>query len=233
MWFFAFVYLFYTWILLVLKWDWDELSWAKTKIMWTIFALLMIFLIEPLVRTVFFWGSSTQKSWEILSNTWSAIEAAKLWVLQIEWFIWYIESFMVLIALIMIIKSAISMIFAHSEEVKLKEQKDTILWTWIWFIIILLSKILVYFWIYWNPVTDEWRDFWKVISEVSSLVNYFLWFLASIAVAMIIYWWVKMIFSWEEEAKEWKEVVKNVVIWSIIISIAYVLIITLVWWQVK
>jgi hypothetical protein len=36
---------------------------------------------------------------------------------------------MVLIALIMIIKSAISMIFAHSEEVKLKEQKDTILWT--------------------------------------------------------------------------------------------------------
>lgn len=231
MWFFAFIYLFYTWVWLVIKWDWDELSWAKTKILWTVFALLMTFLVEPLVRTVFFWGSWTQKSWEILSWTWSASEAAKIWVLQIEWFISYIETFIVLLALFMIIKSAVSMIFAHDEEVKLWEQKKTILWTWIWFIIILMSKILVYFWVYWNPVTWTWTNVWKVVSEISWIMKYFLWFLASLAVAMIIYWWTKMIFSWEEEWKEWKEIIKNTIIWAIIISVAYVLVITLIWWK--
>lgn len=231
MWFFAFVYLFYTWVSIIIKWDWEELAWAKTKILWTIFALLMTFLIEPLVRTVFFWGSWTQKAWEILSSTWSAVEAAKIWVLQIEWLIWYIETFIVLLALVMMISSAVSMIFSQDEESKLAEQKKTILWTWVWFIIILMSKVLVYFWIYWNPLTEEWRNVWVVVSEISWIMKYFLWFLASIAVAMIIYWWTKMIFSWEEEAKEWKEIVKNVIIWAVIISIAYVLVITLIWWK--
>ena len=232
MWFFAFIYLFYTWISIIIKWDWDELAWAKTKILWTIFALLMTFLIEPLVRTVFFWWSGQQKAWEILSNTWSAIDAAKIWVSQIEWFIWYIETFIILLALVMMIKSAVQMIFAHDEAVKLEEQKKTILWTWVWLIIILLSKTLVYFWVYWNRVSWEWRDFWKVVAEISWVISYLLWFLASIAVAMIIYWWAKMIFSWDEDAKEWKEIIKNVIIWAIIISIAYVLVITLIWWKV-
>ena len=232
MWFFAFIYLFYTWISLVINWSADELAAAKSKILWTIAALLMTFLIEPLVRTVFFWWSWTQKAWEILNSTWSAVDAAKIWVLQIEWLIWYIETFVILIALVMMIKSAVSMIFAHDSEVKLKEQKDTILWTWIWLVVILFSKTLVYFWVYWNWVTWEWRDMWKVVAEVSWLLNYILWFLASIAVAMIIYWWAKMIFSGEEEAQEWKAIIKNVIIWSIIISVAYVLVTTLVWWRV-
>ena len=232
MWFFAFLFLFYTWISIVIKWDWDELAWAKTKILWTIFALLMTFLIEPLVRTVFFWGSWSQNSWDILNNSSSATNAAKIWVAQIEWFIWYIETFIVLLALVMMMKSAVQMIFTHDEAVKLEEQKKTILWTWVWLVIILLSKILVYFWIYWNPVTEEWRNFGKVVSEISWVINYLLWFLASIAVAMIIYWWTKMIFSWGEDAEEWKIIIKNVVIWSIIISIAYVLVITLIWWKI-
>lgn len=240
MWFFAFIYLFYTWISIVIKWDWEELTWAKTKILWTIFALLMTFLIEPLVRTVFFWwwhddAWNLIKSWDILSWTWTAIDAAKIWVMQIEWLIWYIETFVILLALVMMIKSAVLMIFAHSEETKLEEQKNTILWTWVWLIIILLSKVIVYFWVYWELQEDNTRvtDFWKVVAEISWVMNYFLWFLASIAVAMIIYWWTKMIFSADEDAEEWKVVIKNVIIWSIIISIAYVLVITLVWWQVK
>lgn len=238
MWFFAFVYLFYTWVLLIIKWDWDELSWAKIKILWTIFALLMTFLIEPLVRNVFFWWWSTLdenwefiKSWDIFSGTWNAIISAKIWVLQIEWFISYIETFVVLLALVMIIKSAVSMIFSHDEELKLAEQKKTILWTWVWFIIILMSKIIVYFWIYWDPASWTWTDVWKVVTEVSWIMKYFLWFLASLAVAMIIYWWTKMIFSWEEDASEWKEIIKNTIIWAIIISVAYVLVITLIWWK--
>jgi hypothetical protein len=37
--------------------------------------------------------------------------------------------FVILFALVMMIKSAIQMIFANTEELKLEEQKKTILWT--------------------------------------------------------------------------------------------------------
>ena len=232
MWFFWFVYLFYTWVIMIVQRWQDQIDWAKTKILWTILALLWTYLIEPLVRTVFFWWSWVQHAWEILNSTWSAVNAAKIWVLQIEWIIWYLEKFVILLALVMMIKSAVTMIFSQDEEVKLWEQKKTILWTWVWLIIILLSKTLVYFWIYWNMATWEWRDMWKVVTEVSWLMNYILWFVASIAVALIIYWWTKMIFSWDQDSEEWKTIIKNVIIWAIIISIAYVLVITLVWGKI-
>ncbi|MCD5382965.1 hypothetical protein LR002_02480 [Candidatus Gracilibacteria bacterium] len=226
--FFAFIYLFYTGISLVINGSADELAAAKSKILWTIAALLMTFLIEPLVRTVFFGGSGTQKAGEILNSTGSAVDAAKIGVLQIEGLIGYIETFVILIALVMMIKSAVSMIFAHDSEVKLKEQKDTILWTGIGLVVILFSKTLVYFGVYGNGVTGEGRDMGKVVAEVSGLLNYILGFLASIAVAMIIYGGAKMIFSGEEEAQEGKAIIKNVIIGSIIISVAYVLVTTLV-----
>jgi len=58
---------------------------------------------------------------------------------------------------------------------------------------------------------------------VMTVVNYFLWFLWLLWVIMIVWAWILMVTSaWEEEQfNKWKDIIKYVIIWFVIIFLSY------------
>ena len=227
MWLFAFWFLMYAGFILVAgQWTEDEINTQKRQIRWSIIALTLTFIIEPIVRNVFFWGWKTLKPWDAIFSD----AAAKQWVLEIQWAISYVETFVAIIALYMLIQAALKVFFAQDQEDAIENQKKSLIWIWIWIVVIALSKIMVYYWVYWNPVTGEVASPLKVIQETSWVIKYFLWFVAAIAIALIAYWGFLIVASnWDDEKIEtWKKIVLNIAIWSIIIAVSYWLIATLI-----
>ena len=54
-----------------------------------------------------------------------------------------------------------------------------------------------------------------------TVVNYFLWFLWLVAMLMIIYQWLQMVTWWSEKQDEAKKNIIALVIWLVIIILAY------------
>lgn len=230
-WLLAFWFMIYAWFMMIISQGSDEEveNW-KRQIQWSIIALLLVFLIEPMVTGVFYW----EWSWagEIIFWPWTEIQTGQIaisgqkWLAELMWFIKYIQMFVAIIALTMLIISALKTFFAQDKEDAFDEQKKSITWIIIWILTISFSQIMIYFWIY-NPETwDIWGDKGRIFSEVSWFISYILWFVAAIAVASIIYWWFLMVTSgWDDEKSwKWKSIVLNIIIWSVIIFISYSLV---------
>ena len=211
--------------LIIVQWEEDAINKSKRQLRWSIIAIILIYLAEPLLRNVFFW-------WWIFAP-WEAIlnpEAAKIWAKEIEWIVSYLQTFIALIAIFMIITVWFKTVFSLDKEEALENQKKTILWIWIWAILIFINKILVYYWISWNPITWEERNFAKVIEEFSWIIKYFLWFVWAIAFLLLIYWGFLLITArWEDDQiTTWKNIFINVILWIFIIAVSYVIISTII-----
>lgn len=105
---------------------------------------------------------------------------------------------------------------ANWNDDKVKEWKMTIVYWLIWFIVIKLSKDLVYssywqvscndwtlLWIFdikWNScVTDNQISWiWNIVVQIINWANSFVWI---IVILMIIYAWIQVLFSWWDEEK--------------------------------
>lgn len=223
MWVTAVIWAFYAGFQMVVsQWNEDAINKSKRQLRWSVIALLLVILAEPLLRTVFYWWWWDLLPWDALTST----DAAKKWVLEMEWLISYIQTFVALISIFMIITVWIKTIFSLDKEEAIENQIKTITWIWIWMILIFLNKVFIYAWILWNPVTWEERSLVILISELSWVLKYFLWFIWALSVWFMIYWWLLMITSrWEDEqSTTWKNIVINVILGIIIIVISYVLV---------
>ena len=207
--------------LITSQWDEDAVKTSKRQLRWSIIALIVIFLAEPLIRNVFFWWGWTIAPWEAIFNT----DAMKTGVLEIEWVIKYLQTFIALMALFMVITVWIKTIFSEKEEA-IEEQKKTIIWIWIWILLVFLNKVFIYYWIMWNPVTWEESSIIKTIAELSAVIKYFLWFIWAMSFLFIVYWGFLMITAqWDEEqAKSGRSIVINIFIGILIIITSYALI---------
>lgn len=226
LWTLTILFCVYWWFLMTTaQWDeWKIKKW-KVQLKWWLIALLLIFMVDPLIRKVFFWWWWWILPWEAIYNP----NAIKQWVLEIEWFISYMQTFIALIAVYEMLSEWAKMIFSLDKDDSYKNVKKTIIWIWIGIILIFLSKIFVYYWVLWNPVTWEERNLTKVVSESSATIKYLLWFIATISVFTLVYWWFRMITSfWWDWNKEWKNIIVNMAIWVTIIIISYVLVSTII-----
>ena len=223
MWTTAVIWAFYAGFQLVVsQWDEDTVNKSKRQLRWSIIALLLILLADPLLRTVFYWWGWGVRPWDAIMSA----EAAKTWVLEMEWLISYLQTFVALIALFMIVTVWIKTIFSLDKEEAIENQTKTITWIWIWMILIFLNKVFIYAGVLWNPVTWEERNVAKLIWELSWVLWYFLWFVWALAVWFLIYWWFLMITSsWEDDQNtKWKNIVINLIIGIVIIVLSYALV---------
>lgn len=226
LWTLTIVFCIYAWFsMIIAQWDETKITQWKRQLRWWIIALLIIFLIDPFIRKTFFWWWGWIMPWDAIYD----LNAARRWVMEIEWFISYIQTFIALIAVYQMIKEWTKMIFSLDKEDSYKNVQKTIIWIWIWIALIFMSKIFIYYWILWNPVTWEERSLDKTVTEVSAMIKYFLWFVATISVFTLIYWWFRMITSfWWEGNKEWKNIIINMAIGVTIIIVSYVLVSTVI-----
>ena len=72
-----------------------------------------------------------------------------------------------------------------------------------------------------QTIVAEWSSSAWFKTWVMTVVNYFLWFLWLVAMLMIIKEWLTMV-TWWDEAKEWaKNNIIALIIWLVIIILAY------------
>ncbi len=131
-----------------------------------------------------------------------------------------------------------SIITANGDEEKVKKWKMSIVYWLIWFIIIKLSKEIVYA-SYWKVDCNERTILWIIqinwnncsavnqISWISDIIikviNWLNWFVWILIILMIIYAWVQVLFSaWDEEklAKAKKSII-YILIWVAILILNY------------
>lgn len=220
----------YSWLKILLAyWKEDTIKNEIRQLRWIIICLMLIFLVDPFVRGIFFGWWSWIQPWEAIFSE----KAMKTWVLEIEWVISYIQTFVGLMAVFVIITQWIKMIFSDKDDA-LKNQKQTMNWILIWMILIFLNKAFIYYWILWNPVTWEERSLYKTITELSAAVKYFLWFLLVISLCILVYWWFLLITAkWDwDMITSWRNIMIDVLLWMFVISISYVIVSTIVlsWW---
>ena len=72
-----------------------------------------------------------------------------------------------------------------------------------------------------QTIVAEWSSSAWFKAWVMTVVNYFLWFLWLVAMLMIIQQWIKLVTWWAEEEENAKKNIIALVIWLILIILAY------------
>jgi len=120
-WVFATLMIIYAWIQLIYdRWKWEKLEEAKNKIVYSIIALVFVWLLETFERFVFNWNIEDWESiFESLANLWIYF----IWPISISAFIyaWYIY------------------ITARWDEAQAEKAKNIVINTILWILIVLSS----------------------------------------------------------------------------------------------
>lgn len=131
-----------------------------------------------------------------------------------------------------------SIITANGDEEKVKKWKMSVVYAIIWFIVIKLSKELVYasYWkidcnehtilwiiqISWNKcnTVNQIGWIWEIVVQIINWMNTFVWI---IVILMIIYAWVQVLFSvWDQEKLDKaKKSILYIFIWIAILILNY------------
>jgi hypothetical protein len=130
------------------------------------------------------------------------------------------------------------MVTANGDEGKVKEGRMSILYALIWFIVVKLSKEIVYA-VYWEADCKDRTVLWIfqingsncatnndlswVVSIVTRVINWINGFVWIAIILIIIYAGVQVLFSnWDEEKlKKAKKALMYVVIWIAILALSY------------
>lgn len=216
------IFLFITLIRLLFSW-WDEALWAlKNQFLYWAIWLIWIFAVDPFIRIIWWWTNSLEP-WKILfSKDWFNMIIKEIW-----WIMWYIRTFVALIAVVLLIKTWFEIYTGWGEDQSDKFKK-TILSVWTWIVLIFLWEFLIY-WIYWDPTKWTWPDIELMSKQFFGFVKYLMYFLSFFAVIMIIYAWILMILPfWEDETKQkWKNIIIWILSWVILILLSYAIVSTI------
>ena len=139
------VYAFYT----IVWWAWDEeklKKWKSTILYWLI-GFFLIRLPEPIIRSLY--GSPDCKEAGIVT-----IGTCEIWKQDVQWavniigkIILYVNGFLMLVCVLLVLYVGWLVLFSAGDEEKLKKAKSTLLYVAIWFIILIGSHTIFRFFI--------------------------------------------------------------------------------------
>lgn len=196
-------------------------KWVIWITIWIIVMQMSYYVINTLYAKDVWWTLANNLTKNLISPIIKILETAA-------------SFFFILIA----IYAFYSIITANWDEEKVKNWKMSIFYWLIWFIVIKLSKEIVYA-SYWKVDCNEYTLLWIIqingnncnaASEISWLsdiiikvINWMNWFVWIAVILMIIYSWVQILFSAGDEEKLWsaKKSIIYIAIWISILILNY------------
>jgi len=222
----SWVYFMIITIKLILSSNTEEEVWNFKKwIIWITIGIILMQIVFFFVEILYAKEVWAQLAWTLAKNI-------------IEPIIKILETAASFFFLLVAIYAFYRMVTANWDEEKVKSWKMSIVYAIIWFIVIKLSKDIVYasywkvncnesnvlglFQINWNNcVTDnQISGISQIIVQIINWANSFIWI---IIILMIIYAWVQVLFSWGDEEKltKAKKSIVYIAIWIAILVLNY------------
>lgn len=203
----------------------EEISKFKKWIIWITIWIIMMQIVYFAVEILY-----AKQIWADLA--WTLTENVIMPLIKV------LETAASFFFLLIAIYAFYRIVTANWNDDKVKEWKMTIVYWLIWFIVIKLSKDLVYasYWkvacnswtllwifdIWWNNcVTNNQISWiWNIIIQIINWANSFIWI---IVILMIIYAWIQVLFSWwdEEKLTKAKKSIIYIVIWIALLVLNY------------
>ncbi len=212
----------------------DMITKGRRMATYTILGLMILLLIEPMVMDVFYGGrdiSIENTGINDLQNAYTnfSVETRAL----VSW----IEAILVFVAMAYLILAGMTIVFAFGEEDTLSSGKKMILPIFFGLLVIAFNEVIVDQIIY-RSVYNGSRVLFDVgennanifIKELLGLVQYFLFFVATIAFALLVYGGFLYVISFgdDERSGVGKKIFINATIGLIIILISFTLTYSLV-----
>src|SRR6185295_17305151 len=214
----------------------DEAKTAQTGVTYSIVALLIIVLIEPLITQTLYGGANGIAPGGQLANPENINAAISAGKRQIIALIQWVEAFTIFLGVGYLIFSGWKFLQDIGGEEEISKQKQVILWMAVGFILIAVDKVLIDQVFYGAILPNESlrvqfiQNPQRGIQEAVGILNYFLQFLAVISVGVMIYAGVMMItsFSNEEGKEKGKKILIGAGIGFLIITGSYILVNSLI-----
>jgi hypothetical protein len=203
---------------------------SQRSIMWGVIALVGSFLVDPFIRNVIYGGGDVLAPGQALLNPEMSTGRG---ILEIEGLIFWGKSMIAIIAVVMILYTGMKTMVSLDSDDQLSKQKTNMKWIVGGIILIIFNEIMVGSGIYGNPSInastgkpETLRDSVRVITEASGFVGFLLYFVATMAVAALVYGGYLILTAAfnEEQADTGKTIIKNVLIGLVIVFISYTLV---------
>ena len=202
---------------------------TKYALWWTIWVVIMTsawFLVSALV-----WNSwSSWILWSYASKDPTSIAAVLYWTIIKKFFV-LAMYFAVWILFIMLVINLIRFISSWDKEDVKKHTKTIVIWNSIWIIFIMFAKNIVE--MFYTKVQSWALSLWdqqailesKDVSWISTVLNYFLWFIAFILTAFIIYQSFLLLMKPDDEStyKNLKKYFLYAILWILLIWGVYIM----------
>ncbi len=207
----------------------DQAKAAQKGALYSIVALLLVVLIEPLITNTLFGGGAFDPGAQLdLKNIEIAIGAGWLEVIAVvEW----VKAFSILLGFAYLLFSAWKFLQDLGGEEEISKQRITLLWMAVGFIVVALDRIIIQEVFYKTFLGVDARVLFeqnavKGIQEIVGILNYMLQFLGIIAIGIIIYAGFLMITSFgnEENWEKGKKILTASGIGFLIILMSYILV---------
>lgn len=222
----SWVYFMIITIKLILSNNTEEEVWNFKKwIIWITIGIILMQIVFFFVEILYAKEVWAQLAWTLAKNI-------------IEPIIKILETAASFFFLLVAIYAFYRIVTANWDEEKVKSWKMSIIYAIIWFIVIKLSKDIVYA-AYWRVNCNESSFLWvfqvnwnncvtenqisgisQIIVQIINWANSFIWI---IIILMIIYAWVQVLFSWGDEEKltKAKKSIVYIAIWVAILVLNY------------
>lgn len=238
------------------KWIYNTLvTWAK-DIKNIFFTIAIVFYLIIVIKVLVSENAEEEfnkfKSWVIWITLWIIVMQAAVaimttlydrqelwWVLAwrfIENIIWPIIWLLQVLASVFFLWIAFYSFYqlatANWNDEQAKSWKMSIFYAIIWYIVVLLTKVLVessYGKIDWWTKTDA--NIEGITSSLLNILKWINWFVGLIVIIMIIYSWFQILISWwdEEKVKKSKKSIIYIIIWILILIMNYLIVTFFLW----
>ncbi|HPO05689.1 MAG TPA: hypothetical protein PLQ36_01120 [Candidatus Gracilibacteria bacterium] len=208
---------------------------SKTAILWSIIALVASFLAEPLVRNVFYGGSSALEPGMGIHDPNTSIAAAKA---EISGIINWIKTLVGIITVVMIIFTSIQSFFALGKADEIKKQAHNIGAIVMGIVIILINEVLLNYGIGVAQIQSNGkvafvgRNVANIMKEMTGITAYVMGFFGLAAFVGIVYGGYLALMSPfdDKKAAQGKKIIANILIGVLIATLSYTLVRTLIFW---
>lgn len=203
---------------------------SQRSIMWGIIALIGSFLVDPFIRNVIYGGGDVLEPGQALLNPEMSTGRG---ILEIEGLIFWMKSMIAIISVVMILYTGMKTMVSLDSDDQLSKQKTNLKWIVGGVILIIFNEIMVTFGIYGNPSInpntgkpETLRDSVRIITEATGFVGFLLYFVATVAVAALVYGGYLILTASfnEEQADQGKTIIKNVLTGLVIVFISFILV---------
>lgn len=219
------IFLVYAWAQMIMSMWSDEEALSKSKrtiwysMIWLVFINMPGSLYEALKwdRTSVAWWISWSWANEISNSSQNLFINLDVFAVTLnDYILKFIQILLVSIAILVIIIAWLRIITARWREEQVTEAKNKILWSVVWLIFVWFIEAWQKFAYAWE--ISDWKDIFETIA------NLLLFLAAPIAIFFLtLAWYYYITANWDEDKmKKWKNIVVNVLLWTVILLISYI-----------